>query len=662
MAVAFLPLAFPAAAGPWTGAGRRGAADGRAAALAPPARRPAVGSPVGGGVGAHARGSTPSRPRPAGGGVTMKARVSPAKAKAKAKAAAAAAGNRGGGSGGGGGGARGATRKRGPARRAAGSTPQSTVDAAGRPLTPYIIGGKPEWKARLEADNLTDWIDLDSLRPGDELRAVVLPSPPSRTPPPSPPSPSPPPQAAEGVGDGDGPDADAAAGTAVHAPAGATASVAPVDTADGGSALTPRHDAHAVYLSVPVFRHGRRGTPVPVHARLRHTPPRVTAGGRVSRDRHAAAAATSPAATRLPADVATAGRALRVVVASTQPAAGRLEVLRVRDARAAAGRTAAMAARRAADAGVTAVLPPATALADLAVGDALPPTAVVVGVTAKGARIDAGVWRPGKRRGADEAPAVPVFGYLQRRRFPRGVASAMDGSVRDDALAVWGVGDELGPAATVYVRGVHPDSGLLFLDGSPVSAESVAEEQRARKAKIARWQRRTAAEERLSVGLLVVGVVVVVTRYGAFVDVGVKRDLLVHWSRMGERHKGDWRSLLTVGTEVLVTVTGVGGRGENAAELVCTAAEAAADAAEAAAEAASPTAMATRRAPPPTPVRLLDTQDVATRKGGGAATATAAGSAANEEDDDDSEDDSDSDGDSKGLDRFDDDYFEARYG
>lgn len=649
---AFLPLPVPAAAGPSTASGLWGVgAGGRAAAVASPLRRPAVGFPLGGGSG-PSRGSAPP-PRPEGG-VTMKARVSPAKAKAKAKAAASAGGRQGGGSSRGGG----ATRKREPRRAASAAPPpsQATVDAAGRPLVPYIIGGKPKWKGRLVADDVADWIDLDSLQPGDELRAVVLPSPP---PPPSPsPLPQLAPQEVEGVADGAAADANAPSHRSVEAAAGATTSAG---AADGGGTLTPRQDRHAVYLSVPVFRHGHRGTPVPVQARLCHIPPRITASGRVSRVRQAADAA-SPATTRVPADVAAPGRALRVVVASTQPAAGRLEVLRVRDARAAAGRAAAMAARRAPNSGVTAVLPPTTALTDLAVGDALPPTAVVVGVTAKGARIDAGVWRPGKSRGAAEAPAVPVFGYLQRRRFPRGVASAMDGSVRNDALAVWGQGDSLGIAATVYVRGVHPESGLLFLDGSPVSTETVVEERRARKAKIARWQRRTAAEERLSVGMLVVGVVVIVKRYGAFVDVGVKRDLLVHWSRMGERHKGDWRSLLTVGTEVLVTVTGVGKRGENAAELVCTAAEAEVDAAEAAAEAASPTAMATRRAPPPTPVRLLDPKDEGTRKVDSAAAGGAADEDDNDSDDSDNDDDDSDSDDDKGLDRFDDDYIEALYG
>ena len=74
---------------------------------------------------------------------------------------------------------------------------------------------------------------------------------------------------------------------------------------------------------------------------------------------------------------------------------------------------------------------------------------------------------------ADRA-VVPVFGYLTRRRFPPRVASTADGSVRDDAVAVWGLGDALGPDVPVYVRGVHPDSGLLFLDGAPVDAEGVA--------------------------------------------------------------------------------------------------------------------------------------------------------------------------------------------
>eukprot|EP00168_Porphyra_purpurea_P007664 TRINITY_DN19612_c0_g1_i1.p4 TRINITY_DN19612_c0_g1~~TRINITY_DN19612_c0_g1_i1.p4 ORF type:complete len:169 (-),score=62.30 TRINITY_DN19612_c0_g1_i1:3-434(-) len=130
-----------------------------------------------------------------------------------------------------------------------------------------------------------------------------------------------------------------------------------------------------------------------------------------------------------------------------------------------------MAARRSRDQGAVQVLPSTTPLASLRVGNALPPASVVVGVSPKGVRVDAGVWRPGKAAadgggggdggdgGDAHRPAVPVFGYLQRRRFPARVASTADGYVRDDAVAVWGPGDALGPDAPVYVRGVHPASG-----------------------------------------------------------------------------------------------------------------------------------------------------------------------------------------------------------
>jgi len=621
----------------------------------------------------------------------MKARVSPAKAKAKAKAAATAAAKRSSADGG-------SSRKRSAAGRpprAAPPPPAAAVDAAGRPLVPFLIGGRPTWKARVWPEDIKDWIDLDALRPGDELRAAVLPS-----------APPPPPLSSDAAAAA----AAAAEATTTDVAAAASAAAASGDddgAADGDAAGGPppatgvpptggdppptaRHDAHAVYLSVPVYRHGRRGTTVPVHARLRHTPPgaaRRAGGGLPQPGAPAAAAgdalepatptttaaAAAAAVARVPSDVATPGRPLRVVVTSVQPAAGRLEVVRARDA----ARASSMAARRGRDGGALPALPSTTPLAALCVGDALPPASVVVGVSPKGVRVDAGVWRPGKATrggggagggGADGAAAdtdravVPVFGYLTRRRFPPRVASTADASVRDDAVAVWGVGDALGPAPPVYVRGVHPASGLLFLDGAPVDAGRVAAERRARKALLARWRRRKAAEDKLTVGASVVGVVKSLTRYGAFVDVGVRRELLVHWTRMGERHKRDWRQALPVGTEVVVTVTGVGGRGENAAALVATAAEAEADAAAAAAAAASPTAVATRRAPTPTPLRLWDTP--ASRAAAAPAVGTAAPQQAGdgEEGEEEEEEEEDSDEEDGSLDRFDDAYFEDKYG
>ena len=61
----------------------------------------------------------------------------------------------------------------------------------------------------------------------------------------------------------------------------------------------------------------------------------------------------------------------------------------------------------------------------------------------------------------------------------------------------------------------------------------------------------------LRVGMELPGIVTNVTKFGAFVDVGVHRDGLVHVSQLADRYVADPAQVVSAGREVRVTVTEV---------------------------------------------------------------------------------------------------------
>jgi uncharacterized protein len=61
----------------------------------------------------------------------------------------------------------------------------------------------------------------------------------------------------------------------------------------------------------------------------------------------------------------------------------------------------------------------------------------------------------------------------------------------------------------------------------------------------------------LRTGMQLPGIVTNVTKFGAFVDVGVHRDGLVHVSQLADRFVRDPSEVVAAGREVLVTVIGV---------------------------------------------------------------------------------------------------------
>ena len=65
------------------------------------------------------------------------------------------------------------------------------------------------------------------------------------------------------------------------------------------------------------------------------------------------------------------------------------------------------------------------------------------------------------------------------------------------------------------------------------------------------------AIEDLRPGMELPGIVTNVTKFGAFVDVGVHRDGMVHVSQLAERFVSDPTQVVRVGQEVLVRVAEV---------------------------------------------------------------------------------------------------------
>ena len=63
--------------------------------------------------------------------------------------------------------------------------------------------------------------------------------------------------------------------------------------------------------------------------------------------------------------------------------------------------------------------------------------------------------------------------------------------------------------------------------------------------------------EDLKPGMKVPGIVTNITNFGAFVDVGVKQDGLVHISQLSNRFISDPNEVVKLGQKVMVTVTEV---------------------------------------------------------------------------------------------------------
>ncbi len=191
------------------------------------------------------------------------------------------------------------------------------------------------------------------------------------------------------------------------------------------------------------------------------------------------------------------------------------------------------------------LLPLTRRLEDLEVGERI--RGKIIKFAAVGAVVDVGVCRAGRH-----GRRVRCTGLLRSMWFEPNWASPLD-VVRKEGARVLALGDEL----DLFVRTPKPASAELMLSAIEVTPESVAAEYR-EKAKVQRKKRRRRPASSLIVGEERAGVVRNVEYYGAFVDVGVKNDGLIHFHDMGP-YARYWREIVERDTKVNTRIKVVDG-------------------------------------------------------------------------------------------------------
>lgn len=173
----------------------------------------------------------------------------------------------------------------------------------------------------------------------------------------------------------------------------------------------------------------------------------------------------------------------------------------------------------------------------------------VLGVGPYGAVVDVSVFRLGRR-----GRVVPAYGLLARKLFKKTWASEADVVVRGNIERRIAVGDEV----KVWVNAVHVPNAILLLGGDKVSEEDLV--QRRREAlKQLRVRQRRKPQSTLQIGETRLGRVREKAKFGLFVDIGVRRNGLIHYLDMGGQHKWDWKESIPVNTEVEVEVLSIDG-------------------------------------------------------------------------------------------------------
>eukprot|EP00177_Eucheuma_denticulatum_P004996 GFKZ01009111.1.p2 GENE.GFKZ01009111.1~~GFKZ01009111.1.p2 ORF type:complete len:447 (+),score=53.68 GFKZ01009111.1:449-1789(+) len=173
----------------------------------------------------------------------------------------------------------------------------------------------------------------------------------------------------------------------------------------------------------------------------------------------------------------------------------------------------------------------------------------IVGVGKYGAVVDVNVYRNGRK-----GRRVPITGLLPRNCFKRTWASEADLVTRSDVDKVVKVGDQI----DVWVRDASVPNARLLLGADAVDADSILKEKQDAIA-LSRRQRRRPSPSTLEINSVRFGKVKSTAPYGLFVDIGVKSNGLIHFSRMGDLHRGNWQDSIPVGSEVSVRVLDVNG-------------------------------------------------------------------------------------------------------
>lgn len=167
-----------------------------------------------------------------------------------------------------------------------------------------------------------------------------------------------------------------------------------------------------------------------------------------------------------------------------------------------------------------------------------------------GAVLDVGVFRTTHGNKKCLLPAL-----LQRKRFPATWASSADLVRRSDVTRILNPGDDI----IVWVRAVYPQTARLFVDAEPVDTAALQEEL-AEKKRNRRRARRRRSYDSVEIGEQLHGTVRESAQFGVFIDAGLNRDVLLHFSKMGEV-SATWQDDLPVGTQLLVEACNKGSRG-----------------------------------------------------------------------------------------------------
>ncbi|KAI0565102.1 S1 RNA binding [Gracilaria domingensis] len=181
---------------------------------------------------------------------------------------------------------------------------------------------------------------------------------------------------------------------------------------------------------------------------------------------------------------------------------------------------------------------------DVHVGDKFDGTVMSVG--RYGAVVNANIYRVGRR-----GRIVCHTGLLRRENFKTDWASDADLVSPAKVSKTLRAGDDI----QVWVRKVHAENALLLFDASVVTQEDMENEREAYLRNL-RKRRKRLQISTLAKGDRRVGIVTNIAKYGLFVNVGVKKNGLIHFSRMPEKQKRDWQDF-EAGLEVYVEVTDI---------------------------------------------------------------------------------------------------------
>lgn len=173
----------------------------------------------------------------------------------------------------------------------------------------------------------------------------------------------------------------------------------------------------------------------------------------------------------------------------------------------------------------------------------------VVALGKYGAVVDINVYRIARR-----GKVVMFPGLLSRDHFRPTWGSPLDLIQRAKVDKTVHIGDEL----SLFVRAVYPQSMRLFFDANEVSLERLEKERKEKSARKRDYLRRRKVDT-ITVGDIKIGTVRETAPFGVFIELGLKRDGLLHFSEMGQEYSKIWMDVIPVGTEVEVKVTKIDG-------------------------------------------------------------------------------------------------------